>query len=214
MLGADGGTVVAGVLGMLKGLELLNLSDNNLSSSGGTAIGEALMAVTTLTSLDMGPEDLDDGVWPVVSALLPRTSAITAEHGVQAFKSEEEYAAFIRSRLRPGTRLVAVSGSRKGACGVFDLSSSNNSCTVQWDTYGRSEEVNLRDVELEDGSPQRLVLVSGVGAKSTSYVTITSGYSPSIRCCDALLLAELLLRSPPPLLTSLDLRRGRVGKDG
>ncbi len=35
------------------------------------------------------------------------------------FGTEEEYAAFLRPRLRPGTRLVAVAGDRRGDRGPF-----------------------------------------------------------------------------------------------
>ncbi len=51
----------------------------------------------------------------------------------------------------------------------------------------------------------RLVLVSGMGAKGTSYVTLGSGALLGLD--GARRLAGLLRAAPPPLLTLLDLRR-------
>ncbi len=76
--------------------------------------------------------------------------ASQCERGVKAFKTEAEYGAFIWARLRSGTRLVAVSGSRKGEKGVvIECNSSSSSCSVQWNSNGWSKQVVWRDVELE-----------------------------------------------------------------
>ncbi len=52
------------------------------------------------------------------------------------------------------------------------------------------------------------MFVSGIGAKGTSYVTLSDG--ASIGPDEAGRLAGLLRRSPLPLLTSLDLRHAAV----
>ncbi len=57
---------------------------------------------------------------------------------------------------------------------------------------------------MQEGSPGRLVLVSGIGAKGKSFITL-SGDSP-IMTDGALRLAGLLVEVQPPLLVALDLR--------
>ena len=74
--------------------------------------------------------------------------------GPSSFKSEAEYAAFLRPRLRPTTRLVAVAGERKGDRGTFlESNSESNSniapCQVQWEAYGKPFWVRWSDVALE-----------------------------------------------------------------
>ena len=52
------------------------------------------------------------------------------------------------ARLRPGSRLVAVAGGRKGAF-VKTNADYSQPCSVQWDGSGDSSWVNWRDVALE-----------------------------------------------------------------
>ena len=68
--------------------------------------------------------------------------------GVGAFGTEKEYGAFLLARLRPGSRLVAVAGGRKGEFVRTD-GSDDRPCLVKWDGSGEEEWVNWRDVELE-----------------------------------------------------------------
>jgi hypothetical protein len=74
--------------------------------------------------------------------------------GPWSFGSVAEYAAFLRPRLRPTTRLVAVAGERKGDRGTFlESNSESNSniapCQVQWDAFGKPFWVRWSDVALE-----------------------------------------------------------------
>ncbi len=69
--------------------------------------------------------------------------------GPSSFGSEAEYAAFLGPRLRPGTRLVAVAGDRKGDSGPFLQHNYGPMCQVQWEGYGSASWVNWRDVALE-----------------------------------------------------------------
>ncbi len=70
--------------------------------------------------------------------------------GPWSFGSVAEYGAFLRPRLRPTTRLVAVAGERKGDRGTFLQSGNSISpCQVQWDAYGKPFWVRWSDVALE-----------------------------------------------------------------
>ena len=152
---------------------------DNIGPAGGTAVGEALAAVSSLTSLHVGYrdplphtlpspdlhplkshgvitaacriQDLGNAFWLLVSALLPSTAAITvypARVGVKAFGSGNEYWAFLAT-LKPGTRLVSVSGGEgDGDIGSYSYSHSNESCYVQWDADGGTRLTYFRDVEL------------------------------------------------------------------
>ncbi len=66
--------------------------------------------------------------------------------------SEEDYAAFLRPRLRAGIRLVAIAGEHKGDCGPFleiDSSGPSMPCKVHWEAQGRADWVNWRDIAFE-----------------------------------------------------------------
>ncbi len=94
---------------------------------------------------------MGDGVWPLVSALLPRTAAIKvypARVGLQAFGSGSEYALFLNNLS--GVRLVAIAGAHTGDSGTF-ISSYHYEpeCMVRWDTSGKQDRVHWREVEIE-----------------------------------------------------------------
>ncbi len=100
----------------------------------------------------------DDSACPLPVPALRSTPAAHGSLGafVQAcvgpwsFGSEAEYAAFLRPRLRPTTRLVAIAGVRKGDHGTFLVcNSSSEPCLVKWESYGRLFWVRWSDVALE-----------------------------------------------------------------
>jgi hypothetical protein len=110
----------------------------------------------TALSTDAGRiQNLGDGVWPLVSALLPRTAAIKvypARVGVKAFGSESEYGAYLNKFLQPGFRLVAIAGAHNGDSGTFISSYSSSydpNCNVRWDASGNQGRVHWREVEIE-----------------------------------------------------------------
>ena len=72
---------------------------------------------------------------------------LQAAAGPGSFETEAEYAAFLRPRLRPGTRLVAVEGDRKGDHGTFvEYDSFFKRYRVQWKET--ASDVNLGHIAL------------------------------------------------------------------
>jgi hypothetical protein len=62
-------------------LTMLDVRDNGLDPASATVIGTALAEVTSLTLLDLRRQDVGDGVWPVLAALLPRTAQLQVTSG-------------------------------------------------------------------------------------------------------------------------------------
>ncbi len=76
--------------------------------------------------------------------------------GPESFGTEAEYEAFLRARLRPGTRLVGVAGDRKGKrCSV--VSAGWKVLAYQWEPeLDASLQSAGRDVALEVCRPRSL----------------------------------------------------------
>ncbi len=74
----------------------------------------------------------------------------------ESFGSEEEYAVFLRPRLRPRIRLIAIAGKYKGDSGPFLEAddSSTMPCKVFWKAHEVADWVKWRDVALEVGVRQ------------------------------------------------------------
>uniref|UniRef100_A0A7S0MZH7 Uncharacterized protein n=1 Tax=Cryptomonas curvata TaxID=233186 RepID=A0A7S0MZH7_9CRYP len=75
-IGPDGAMALSTHLEKLAALQNLDLSNNQLDPTSGTAVGKALALVTSLTALDIRGQDIGDGVWSVMSALLPRAAQL------------------------------------------------------------------------------------------------------------------------------------------
>eukprot|EP00906_Rhabdomonas_costata_P018319 RCo026755 len=69
---------------------------------------------------------------------------------LNSFASESEYEAYLKDVLKPGTKVMAVAGDRKGDHGVY-LGTNNYvlPCHVQWEGFGKPRWVRWTDVELD-----------------------------------------------------------------
>eukprot|EP00906_Rhabdomonas_costata_P023217 RCo033428 len=93
------------------------------------------------------PEESEKGTAPMAKASVSRKT-------LKDFPSEKEYEAYLKAVLKTGTKLVAVSGDRKGDRGTYlGTNSFQPPCHVQWEKLGKAYWVHWRDVELDDGTP-------------------------------------------------------------
>jgi hypothetical protein len=124
-------------------------------------------------------QDLGDGVWPVLAALLPRTAAleVTGSCPPVCLPTQFVFARLVRHAGR--LRRPATDAMCRGAV-----------------LYAASWQVS------SDG---RLALVSGLRPRGTSTMALSGGRGLGPE--GARRLACLLREAPPPLLSSLNLRQ-------
>ncbi len=136
-----------------------------------------LFPLTPLARRTSG-QDLGDGVWPLLAALLPRTATLQA-------------------RLPP-----PPAGPPSLAGPRLDLAAW--AARLARVTRTRTRSRCVRRVVLQVSGSGRVAAVSGVGAKGTSALQLAGGRA--LGPDGARRLAEVLRTAPPPLLASLDLR--------
>ncbi len=125
-------------------------------------------------------QDLGDGIWPLLAALLPRTTKIQASTPCRPAPPP---------RRAPHVRAPAVQ-----ACAALSM-------------RRRGEPRRGSSAKPQVSSRGAVEVVSGVGAKGTSKMALSGG--GGLGAAGATRLAGLL-REAPPLLASLDIRHACV----
>ncbi len=124
-------------------------------------------------------QDLGDGVWPVLAALLPRAAALKVSAPSPPAPALSPCAGAPWSASRSAPRRCAPTD---GGCGVAGRGAAGPQVSP-------------------DGG---VAVVSGVGAKGTSRMALSGGRGLGPEGAGR--LAGLLREAPPPLLASLNLR--------